>query len=86
MITGLQIRAARYALRWSAEDLADHSNVAARTIKRFEQVDGVPPSRSSTLMDVQTALEKAGIEFIGSPDDRPGIRMKMPATSKKQSE
>jgi hypothetical protein len=29
-------------------------------------------------MDVQAALEKAGIEFIGSPDDNPGIRIRMP--------
>ena len=38
---------------------------------RFEAVDGIPPSRSSTLLDVQTALEAAGIEFIGSHTDRP---------------
>jgi len=25
---------------------------------------------------VQKALEKAGIEFIGTPDDRPGVRLK----------
>jgi hypothetical protein len=46
-----------------------------RTIMRFEQVDDIPPSRSSTLMDVKRALEAAGIEFIGSPDDAPGIRI-----------
>jgi hypothetical protein len=49
--------------------------VTARTIKRFEAVDDVPPSRSSTLLDVKGALEAAGIEFIGSPADRPGIRV-----------
>ncbi len=42
---------------------------------RFEAVDTVPPSRSSTLLDIQGALEAAGIEFIGSPTDRPGIRL-----------
>jgi hypothetical protein len=41
---------------------------------RFEAVDTVPPSHSSTPLDVQAALEAAGIEFIGSPTDRPGIR------------
>jgi transcriptional regulator with XRE-family HTH domain len=79
MITGVQIRAARSALRWSAADLAAEAKVAKKTIARFEEVDGVPPSRSSTLLDVQHALEAAGIEFIGTPDDGPGIRLRRQA-------
>ena len=75
MITGLQIRSARTALRWTTEQLAKKAGVTARTIKRFEAVDDVPPSRSSTLLDVKGALEAAGVEFIGSPADRPGIRV-----------
>ena len=43
---------------------------------RFEQVDGIPPSRSSNLLAVKNALEAAGIEFIGTPDDAPGIRVR----------
>jgi hypothetical protein len=39
--------------------------------------EGIPPSRSSTLADVQATLA-AGIEFIGSPTDRPGIRFAAP--------
>ncbi len=74
MITGAQIRSARNALRWTTDQLAKKAGVTARTIKRFEAVDDVPPSRSSTLLDVKAALEAAGIEFIGSPTDRPGIR------------
>jgi len=38
-------------------------------------MDEVPPSRSGTLFEVQKALEAAGVEFIGSPNDRPGIRV-----------
>ena len=74
MITGAQIRSARSALRWTTEQLAERAGVTARTIKRFEATDKVPPSRSETLISVRAALEAAGIEFIGSPDDRPGIR------------
>jgi transcriptional regulator with XRE-family HTH domain len=74
MIAGAQIRSARAMLRWSAQKLADRANVSVQTIKRFEAADGIPPSRSSTLLDVKAALEAAGIEFIGSPTDRPGIR------------
>jgi transcriptional regulator with XRE-family HTH domain len=84
MITGLQIRAARSALRWTTEELAEKAGITARTIKRFEAVDEVPPSRSSTLLDVKAALEAAGIEFIGSPTDRPGIRFgSQPSASRK---
>lgn len=80
MITGLQIRAARAALGWSATELADRASIAMKTIARFEQAEGVPPSRSSTLIDVQKALEAAGIEFIGTPDDGPGIRLRREKT------
>jgi len=75
MITGLQIRASRAALRWSADDLARRAGVGIMTLKRMEACDGIPSSRASTLADVQSALEAAGIEFVGSPNDRPGIRI-----------
>lgn len=83
MITGMQIRSARTALRWTTQDLADRAGVSARTMKRFESVNDVPPSRSSTLADVKAALESAGIEFIGTPSDRPGIRFALPPKSSK---
>jgi transcriptional regulator with XRE-family HTH domain len=76
MLTGAQIRAARAALGLSALELAERAGVALKTINRFEATDGVPPSRSSTLLDVRRALEAAGIEFIGTPDHNPGIRVK----------
>jgi hypothetical protein len=50
---------------------------------RFEAVDSVPPSRSSTLLQVQATLEAAGIEFLGSPTDRPGIRFAAPVGRRK---
>ena len=76
MITGAQIRAARGALRWSIDMLAEKAGLAPRTILRFEQVDGVPPSRSSNLEHVRKILEAAGIEFVGDPNDAPGIRLR----------
>ncbi len=75
MITGLQIRSARAALRISAVELASRAGVGEQTIKRFESSDGVPPSRSATLLIVKKTLEAAGIEFIGAPEDAPGIRL-----------
>ena len=45
----------------------------AQTIKRLEVVEGIPQSRVQTLMDIRSALEAAGIDFIGTPAD-PVIR------------
>jgi predicted transcriptional regulator len=74
MLTGFQIRAARAGLNITARELANQAGVSLPTIQRFESVDGVPPSRSSTLLDVQTALEAAGIEFL--PGN--GVRLRDP--------
>ncbi len=76
MITGVQIRAARAAVGWSIEQLAKMSGVSGRTIKRYEALEGIPASRTTSLIDIKAALEAAGIEFIGTPDDSPGIRMR----------
>jgi transcriptional regulator with XRE-family HTH domain len=73
MITGAQIRSARAALRWSIAELADKSGVGIRTIKRFEAADGIPASRTSTLIELKTVLESAGVAFTGVETDRPGI-------------
>ena len=78
MITGGQIRAARTALRWTAMDLAKEANLTQRTIIRLEACDGIPNSTVKTLTRVKTSLEAAGIEFIGGPEDRPGIRIGKP--------
>ena len=74
MITAVQVRASRAALGWTAAQLADAAQVAARTILRIESEDGVPQTKTGTLTRIQSALEAAGIEFIGTPDDGPGIR------------
>ena len=78
MLTGTQIRIARTALRWSADELASQSGVGSRTIKRIEMEPGLPNSNISTLAKLKAALESAGIEFIGTPEDRPGIRIGQP--------
>ena len=76
LITTPQIRAARALLRWSANDLSDKSGVGISTIKRLEVMDGVPAINVSTMVAIQNALENAGVEFIGSPNDKPGVRLK----------
>lgn len=78
LITGLQIRAARGALGWSVSQLAQLTSVGTATIVRYEADIGVPTSRKGNLKKIKTALESAGIEFIGTPTDRPGIRIGHP--------
>lgn len=51
------------------------SGVGWATVRRFDQSDGIPPSRSGTLERVKDALEAAGIEFIGDPIHSPGVRL-----------
>ncbi len=75
MINGLQIRMARAALGLSLQDLASSAGLSEKTIRRVE-ADGNGASASIKTIDaIKAALEAAGIEFIGTPDDRPGIRI-----------
>jgi hypothetical protein len=69
-------------LRWSVQRLAVEARISTQTIKRFETVEGVPQSRTQTLLQIKAALEAGGIQFVGTPLDRPGIRIV--ATKKKQ--
>ena len=82
MITSDQIRAARALIHWSAADLASASGIGSATIKRMEVMEGVPSGNVKTLLALKAALESAGVEFVGTPDDRPGVRL---AVNKKQN-
>ena len=77
MISTEQIRAARALLRWTAQNLADVSGVGVATIRRIELMDGVPSGQVRTIEALRGALEDAGVEFIGSPNDCPGVRLKL---------
>ena len=76
MITSNQIRAARALLRWTADDLANTSKVGIATIRRFETQDGIPSGQVRVLDALKLTLEAAGVEFLGSPEDGPGVRLK----------
>jgi len=76
MITSAQIRAARGMLDWSRKDLAQFSGVSFASMMRIESFDGVPSSNFKTLDAIKTAFEKAGIEFIGTPESGAGVRWK----------
>jgi transcriptional regulator with XRE-family HTH domain len=76
LITSAQIRAARALLDWSRADLAKNSGVGASALMRLESADGIPGGNIKTFEAVQKAFESAGVEFIGSPEDGPGVRLR----------
>lgn len=82
MITGIQIRSARAALGWNITRLSNETQVSERTIIRMEAINGVPKSTAANIKIIRLTLEAAGIEFIGTPDDRPGIRFNPEQTQK----
>ena len=81
MISSAQIRAARALLRWSALDLAEKSKVGVATIRRIELANGIPSSNARTLDALLKTMELAGVEFIGTPEDAPGVRLRPTASA-----
>jgi transcriptional regulator with XRE-family HTH domain len=80
IITASQVRAAKALLRWSGEDLAQKSGISLSTIRRVESSESVPEGQNlKTILAIRDALESAGVEFIGTPDDRPGVRLNQPS-------
>ncbi len=78
VIIASQIRSARGALGWSASQLGENAGLSLRTIQTAETEGGELKIRKSSLLAMKSVLEAAGIEFIGTPDDGPGIRIHPP--------
>ena len=68
-----QCRAGRALLSWSQSDLAQEADVSEKAIWDFESDVRTP--RSLTIQKIQTALEKAGVEFIPENGGGPGVRL-----------
>ena len=82
MILAAQIRAARALLGISQSGLSDLAKVGIATVKRIELSVEISGS-ARTLWKLQTALEKAGVEFIPEDDLKgPGVRLKESTRSK----
>ena len=75
MVTTEQIKMARAALGWSIDTLAKRSAVGVRTINRIEAQNGLPNATTANLKIIRLTLEAAGIEFIGSVEEGPGVRL-----------
>jgi hypothetical protein len=57
-------------------EMAKLAGIGFTTMVRLESSDGVPAGNVKTLTSVKSAIEKAGIEFIGSPEEGAGVRWK----------
>jgi len=77
-VFGAQLRAARGLIGWSSRELAERSGVSAPTIQRIESGKGSQNIQPRTIEDLIKTFDEAGIEFIGTPDDQPGVRFKAP--------
>ena len=63
-------------LRITITDLAKLANIGEATIKRVEAGTGLPSANVRTIDAIIKAFQNAGVEFIGTPDDKPGVRLK----------
>jgi len=81
-LSGVQLRAARALLRWSALDLALASKVGVATIRRVEVFDGQISATAANDAALRRALEEAGVEFIGENGGGPGVRLRKPLKEK----
>jgi transcriptional regulator with XRE-family HTH domain len=78
MIRAAQIRAARALLGINQRELSKIADVAISTVKRIE-LSGEMTGSVRTLWKIQTALERAGIEFIpGEASKGAGVRLSEP--------
>ena len=58
-------------------ELAKTAGIGFTTMVRLESADGVPAGNVKTLTSVKAAIEKAGIEFIGTPEAGAGVHWKI---------
>jgi transcriptional regulator with XRE-family HTH domain len=76
MITASQIRAARALLGLNQSQLAASAKIGVATVKRIEAAAEIRGA-ADTFWKIQTALERAGVEFIpGDESKGPGVRLK----------
>lgn len=59
---------------WSGKDLAIKTGLGFSTLMRLEGLEGVPAAQAKTLDMIEKAFEKAGVEFIGTPESGAGVR------------
>jgi hypothetical protein len=84
-LTSAQIRAARALIRWSAQDLADHSGLGVTTIRRAELHHSETQLTRVNDQTIRRILEGAGIAFIDedkNAEGGPGVRLRTRQSNK----
>jgi transcriptional regulator with XRE-family HTH domain len=76
MMTAEQLRAARALLRWEQKQLSHASGVPIPTIRRLEGGSGPVRATYENVAKLLEALEAAGVIFIESNGDGPGVRLR----------
>ncbi len=74
-ISFYQLRAARAALGLSVREVAEHTAIGTATIVRCEDPNSMHQATKRTIETLINFYKASGIEFIGAPEDRPGIRI-----------
>jgi transcriptional regulator with XRE-family HTH domain len=68
----VQCRMARTALGMKIAELAELANVSTNTVVRFEKGEDL---KESTVDQLRSALEDAGVQFIPENGGGPGVRL-----------
>lgn len=69
----VQLKMARAALGLGVRELAEMTGITANTISRIENGSD---AKQSTITAIRQALEAAGIIFIPSNGNGPGVRLR----------
>lgn len=72
MISGLQIRLARAALRWRVDDLSQKSGVPWARIQQIERNNSIDMQSEEKLKKIKECFETNGIVFIDSDENNEG--------------
>jgi len=81
-LTGAQIRSARALLKWSAQELAEHSSLGVNTIRRAEATDHATSLTNANVLAIRRVFESAGVEFIDENGGGAGVRLRKPHKEK----
>ena len=76
MLTGEQIQAARALARMRQSELADAAEISIETVKRLEAMRGEVAATTVTVSKIERALKAAGVIFIDSNGEGPGVRLR----------
>ena len=69
----IQCRMARTALNLGVKELAELANVSTNTVSRLEAGEELKPR---TVAAIRAALEAAGVIFVESNGEGPGVRLR----------